>query len=215
MSFLVVSVGSGQAAGSASGKRGPRFGGPALRVVDVGGLRQSQDAVRAQAADDLDGQVPQHVREAHRVVARVHHDHDVRVAVAPLTRGDQAPDHLPQLGGGHQRSIVGRAEADHVQDLRPRGPVRGERGDERVGPARHHVVGRLASAAVDQADQPLGRAGGVGAQPRRDVHGEHDPAREAGQWQLGQQVPRQLGVQTAVVERAVQGAVAAAVLGGQ
>ncbi|QHY94226.1 hypothetical protein SSPS47_03660 [Streptomyces sp. S4.7] len=77
------------------------------------------DAVRAEPADQFDGQVGQDVGEAGDVVAGVHDDEDVRVARPPLPCLHQPGDHLPQLGGGHRGGVVGRPEPDRVQDVRP------------------------------------------------------------------------------------------------
>nr|WP_275284752.1 hypothetical protein [Streptomyces clavuligerus] len=78
-----------------------------------------------QTSDQLDGQVAQDPGQAHHVVAGVHHDQDVPVTRLPLAGRDQPSDHGPQLAGGDRRGIV--RGADHVQDLRPRRAVRGER----------------------------------------------------------------------------------------
>lgn len=81
------------------------------------------DAVRAESADQLDGQVGQDVGEAGDVVAGVHDDDDVRVARPPLPGMHQPGDHLTQLGGGH-RGGIGHgpsriASSAAVQDVRP------------------------------------------------------------------------------------------------
>lgn len=126
--------------------------GTGLGVLLERGRRPSQDTFRTLPPDQLDRQVAQHPGQAH-VVARVHHDQDVPVTSLPLAGRDQALDHGPQPTCGDGRGIVHRSEPDRVQDLRPRRTVRGEHGNERVRPTRHHMVRRAAVTAVDQAEQ--------------------------------------------------------------
>ncbi len=118
----------------------------------------------------------------------------------PLTGRDQPLDHSPKLVGGDGRGIVGGPEPDHVQDLRPRSTVRCQRGDEGVRPTRDDLRG-LPRTAVDVTEQSLRRAGRVRAQPRGDVHGEHDPPVKARHRQGNQQVTRGVGVDPAMVQR--------------
>lgn len=57
------------------------------------------------------------------------------------------------LGGGGFGDVVGRAEADGVQELAPGRPARFEGGDERVGPAGYELVRGPVAAAVDVAEE--------------------------------------------------------------
>jgi hypothetical protein len=105
----------------------------------------------------VDGQVPQDPGEAGDVVAGIGHDDDVRVAGLPLACCDEPFDDFSELFSGDCGDVVGRPQADCVQD---RGPGRGARfqhRDERVRPAGDELRGRL-RAAVDVAEQPVRRA---------------------------------------------------------
>lgn len=138
-----------------------------FRVVDARWFRQAHDAVGADPADQLDGQVAQDPGQAGDVVARVRDDH-VRTASLPLACGDEPLDNTPQLGGRDRGRIVRRAEPDRVQD---RGPGRGTRlqhGHEGVGPSRDELRCRLRTA-VDAAEQPVRRTRRVRAEPRRHI----------------------------------------------
>lgn len=97
------------------------FGGwlaPAWARAARAGVAE-HDTVRAQSADQLDGQVRQDVGEVGDVVAGVHDDEHVRVARLasaglPEPRGDVA-----QLDGGHRGGVVGRSKPDGVQNGGP------------------------------------------------------------------------------------------------
>ncbi|WP_414931045.1 hypothetical protein [Streptomyces sp. Je 1-369] len=73
---------------------------------------------------------------------------------------DQALDSGPQLVGSDGRGVICKAESDRVQDLRPRGTVRGECGNERVRPARvglsaHNSASVSSKNASARADRHL------------------------------------------------------------
>ena len=180
-----------------------------------GGFGRRSTRSRAQPPDQLHGQVGQHVGEPGDVVAGVGHDHDVRVAGLPLPGRDQPVDDVAQLGGGHRGRVVGGAEPDRVQHRGPRGAPGFQGGDERVRPARDHLRAAL-PAAVDVAEQPVRAGRRVRAQPRADIHGQHDPPiGGSGQRQRCQRPAQPLRLDPALVERVVHGAVPAAVLGEQ
>ena len=87
----------------------------------------------------------------------------------------QPIDHLAQLGGGHRGGVVGGAEPDRVQHRGPAscGPVSSAATNEYGQPGI--ICGVALGPAVDVAEQPLRAGRGVRAQPRADIHRQHDP----------------------------------------
>ena len=164
----------GPGGGPVEGDHRAVLGRPPIRPRQARAFGQAQDPIRTQPPDQLHGQIGQDVGEAGDVVAGVGHDHDARIARAPLPRADQPDDHAAELGGGDRGGVVGGAESDRVQHRGPRGAPGLQRGDERVGPTRDQLRVVL-GPAVDVAEQPLRAGRGVRAQPRADVHGQHDP----------------------------------------
>lgn len=159
--------------------------------------------VRAQPADQLEGQVGQDVGEAGDVVAGVHDDDDVRVAGPPLPGVHEPGEDITDLGGGHRGGVVGRPEPDRVQHGRPRGTSCFQGGDEGVGPAGDELI-RAAASPVDVAEQQLGSGGSVGPQPVAHVHREDDPPVGGTRQRGGGQQPAQAArFQPAVVDRVV------------
>lgn len=65
------------------------FGRPAVDAVHSRRPRQTHDAVGADPADQLDGEVTHDPGQAGDVIAGVADDHDMRVTGLPLARGDE------------------------------------------------------------------------------------------------------------------------------
>ncbi len=207
----VPGVGLGQSEHAAVAARAAAAG----RGAGCAGVAQ-QHAVRAQPHHDLHGQVGQDVGQAGAVVAGVHDDEDVRIAVLPVAGGDDAVDDFAQLGGGDSGGVVGRSQAHGVQEGDPGGPSALECGHEGVRPARHQLVACPAASAVAVAEQPVAAGGCVGSQPVGDVHGQHDsPVRGSRQWQGGNGAAQSGGFEPARVQCGVHRAVPAPVLGRQ
>ena len=178
------------------------------------GNRAGQHPVRPQSADELHGQVGQQECQTGDVVAGVEHDPDIRVARSPVPGLTQPVHDLAQLGGGDRGGTVGGTQTDRVQHRGPAAAAGLQRGHDRVRPARDHLGGPP-RPAVDMAEQPLRAGLGVGAQPRRDVDGQHDPLPEPRQRQSGHTAPESGDLNLAVVEPVVEGAVPTAMLRGQ
>ena len=111
--------------------------------------------------------------------------------------------------------VVGRAEPHRVQQRGPRGAAGFQGGDERVRPARDQL-GVALPAAIDVAEQPFRAGRGVRAQPRADVHGEHDPpVRGPRQRQGRQRCADPFRFHPSMVQRVVHRPVPAPMLGHQ
>ena len=157
--------------------RTPGRGGAGGPVVpgSRGRLRQPQHPVRAQPAEQLDGQVGQQERQPGDVVAGVEHDQDGRVARRASARPRPA-GRRPHAAARRsprwrrRRGPAGPRPAPRSSDVRPGS----QRGDERVRPARDHLRVAL-RPAVDVAEQPvcagLRRPGAATA----DIDRQHDP----------------------------------------
>jgi hypothetical protein len=73
--------------------------------------------------------------QAGDVVSGVRDDDDVRLAGLPLACGNEPFNDVAELGGGDRGGVIGRAQADRVQDLRPGGGAHLQNRDEGVRPA--------------------------------------------------------------------------------
>jgi hypothetical protein len=103
------------------GELGAVLGRPSGGPRWPGWLGQAQNAVGADPAEQLEGQIGQHERQPGDVLAGVHDDQVVRATIVPMPGGDQPADDVAELLGGHRGGIVGRPRTDStaVQDVRP------------------------------------------------------------------------------------------------
>ena len=74
------------------------------------GNRASQDAVRAHPAQHLHREILQKEGQAGDVVAGIHHDQDLRIAVRPLPGRDQPLDEFAHLPSRDSGSVVTRSQ---------------------------------------------------------------------------------------------------------
>ena len=174
--------GRGRARWPAGPDRGPapcRGGRPVLpRAPRWGSTGRSSDPVRAQPPGQDHRQVGQHERQPG--ARRSRSPSRSRSSGSP---GRQCPAAIRRVTtsrswrGGDRGGVVVRVRAGPRPAPRSSCCARtGQRGHDRVGPARDHL--RVAfGPAVDMTEQPLRAGLGVRTQPRRDVHAQHDPAR--------------------------------------
>ncbi|QCX82778.1 hypothetical protein C9F11_46140 (plasmid) [Streptomyces sp. YIM 121038] len=173
--------------------------------------RAPHDAVGAETAEDLDGQAAQQMGDAGCVVAGVQDDQDLRVTRLPLAGGHEPFDDLAELDRGHCSDVSAGLQTDRVKHCRPGRAAGLQRGDERVGPARDHLVLAF-PAAEGVAEGPVSAGTGARPQPRRDVRGQDDPAvRRLRQRHPGQRATQSGDIDPPLVQATVKGTVPAAV----
>jgi hypothetical protein len=173
----------------------------------------AHDPVRAHPPEDLHRQAGQEVGHARGVVSGVEDDEDVAVAEVPAAHVDEVLDHAADLGGGDLGDVVLGTEADGVQELAPGRAARLQGRDERVRPARDHLVAGAAVASVDVAEQAVRAGRRVRAEPVADVHREDQaPVGGLRHRQAGQHLPQPGHVDLPAVQRLVHRAVPTPVL---
>jgi hypothetical protein len=147
--------------------------------------------------------------------AGVEDDQDVRIAAGPVPGLDQAGDQVADLSGGDGGLVIIGAQPYGVQHRRPAGAAALQRGDDRVRPAGDHLM-LVPPAPVGMTEEPVGAGRSAWPQPRRHIGGQYDPATgRARQRQSGQPPPEPADLDAPVVDRVIQRAVAAPVLGRQ
>ena len=198
--------------GLAEDEPGPVPGRAAVRARHPRRGREVHHAVGPQPPGDVHGQAVQQPGQPGQVVAGIEHDHDVRVALAPVPGGDEPRDDVADLGGGDLGCVVGRAEPDRVQRQRPRRPSRLQRRDPGVRPAGDHLRVPL-PARVAVAEQPLRAGLRVRPQPVAHVARQADPpVVPPAQRDPGHGPPHPADPDLTAVQRVVEASVTAAAL---
>lgn len=125
------------------------------------------------------------------VVARVEEDEDLRVAPAPMARRDEPLEDVADLDGGDCGQVRSGFQPDRVEQRGPGSAAGLQGGDDRVGPAGHHLV--LAQAPAEgMAERAVRACVGVRPQSRRDVHRKHEAA-AGGPTEATEPRPRHVG----------------------
>jgi hypothetical protein len=152
----------------------------ACAVRTFGTVQPRVCLTRAEPPGHFDRQIGQDEREADDVVTGVHDDRDVRITLVPVPGVGDPADDVAELGGGDGGGVVGRAQADRVEDRGPGATTGLQRGDEGVRLARDELRGGLGTP-VDVAEQPFRAGRCIRAKPWRDIDRKDDaPARRPG-----------------------------------